>query len=986
MRSTKKPTLLALLLLGLPLACTLAPGGGEEGPAQLSLRRADPLAAVSLGQGEERVLRFRGRLPLAGSPREPLALAGALLERHGPALGARPELDFEFVRTTRVGREGQGVVHRLRRLEQGLAVEGGELIVGQDLTGAVTFLRHAHPAALPVRARSPLSGAAALARASAGILSLHRAWIDEQVWVRGDREHPGWHEAYRVGLHHEPGAAPLSAFRWVAVESGEIVREQDRLVHAGPPCVPCDATVEAGCGRLFFRSPPEALDDPSVRNADDVDAALSDCQLSNLTSSTRLDGTWANTVPTGGPSARVSPPYDALRSVNQRAVDEVNAYFHADRARRQLEALGFPAVMDYSLGIDAHDDQVGNNAYYDPQSREMHFGESGVDYAQDADVIYHEYGHAIQDDMVPGWGRSYEAGALGEGFGDYWAAGITDDAYATVLGPACGGAWVTTGWNPYDGSVGSGCLRRVDGTLRFPEDQLWEVHDDGRIWSGAIWPLRLALGQAVADPIVVASHAYLGSGPDYVDAADALLAADRALNGGTNAAAIHQAMFDRGIPRSAAPAVDTDMSAQASYSCENQRVDVSGQQVYEAGHYVECVFTQPGATRIRFHFSRFETELDYDFVRISDGMYNEVQLLSGTPFGQGGGYSAAVDGDTIVARFFADPRVEAWGFAIDGVSFPPMCATDADCDDGLFCTGVETCNALGACRTSALPGLDDGVGCTVDACDEATQVITHTPDDGICSDGRFCNGPESCDAVIGCLPSPGPIDPDDGIPCTDDYCVERTDEIVNLPNHDLCSDGVFCNGAEVCDPSLGCQPGPSNIEDDGVDCTVDVCNEETDAIEHRVDDGLCDDGLFCNGQENCHAVFGCEPGAAPEVDDGVDCTIDRCDEELDAVVNEPDHSACSDDVFCNGAELCDPSGGCGLGEPPALDDGDLCTLDACDEEAGAITHAELERCDPETGEVKKGCGCDGPGESRGGAALALLLLGLALAERRRAEP
>ena len=34
--------------------------------------------------------------------------------------------------------------------------------------------------------------------------------------------------------------------------------------------------------------------------------------------------------------------------------------------------------------------------------------------------------------------------ALGEGFGDYWAAALTDDSFATVLGPACVASWDAT--------------------------------------------------------------------------------------------------------------------------------------------------------------------------------------------------------------------------------------------------------------------------------------------------------------------------------------------------------------------------------------------------------------------------------------------------------------------------------------------------------------------------------------------------------------
>ena len=54
-------------------------------------------------------------------------------------------------------------------------------------------------------------------------------------------------------------------------------------------------------------------------------------------------------------------------------------------------------------------------------------GKGGVDDAEDAEVILHEYGHAIQDSQqVPfGYGASLEAGSIGEGFADYWAVTVS---------------------------------------------------------------------------------------------------------------------------------------------------------------------------------------------------------------------------------------------------------------------------------------------------------------------------------------------------------------------------------------------------------------------------------------------------------------------------------------------------------------------------------------------------------------------------------
>jgi hypothetical protein len=56
---------------------------------------------------------------------------------------------------------------------------------------------------------------------------------------------------------------------------------------------------------------------------------------------------------------------------------------------------------------------------------------------------------------------------------------------------------------------------------------------------------------------------------------------------------------------------------------------------------------------------------------------------------------------------------------------PPECATDSDCDDRRYCTGVEVCREERCVRGVAVQ-CDDGDRCTDDRCDEATRACTFT--------------------------------------------------------------------------------------------------------------------------------------------------------------------------------------------------------------------------------------------------------------------
>jgi hypothetical protein len=121
-----------------------------------------------------------------------------------------------------------------------------------------------------------------------------------------------------------------------------------------------------------------------------------------------------------------------------------------------------------------------------------------VDDAEDAEVILHEYGHAIQDSQVPGFGTTPDSGAIGEGFGDYWAQAVSS-RYAPTSDEPCIADWDSVSYT--SGPVH--CLRRTDGTKTYPADLVGEVHADGEIWSSALNGLRTALGATRADTAIV---------------------------------------------------------------------------------------------------------------------------------------------------------------------------------------------------------------------------------------------------------------------------------------------------------------------------------------------------------------------------------------------------------------------------------------------------------------------------------------------------
>jgi len=147
------------------------------------------------------------------------------------------------------------------------------------------------------------------------------------------------------------------------------------------------------------------------------------------------------------------------------------------------------------------------------------------------------------------------------------------------------------------------------------------------------------------------------------------------------------------------------------------------------------------------------------------------------------------------------------------------------CDDGEFCTTGETCSA-GICTGGIQTDCSDGVTCTDDSCDEANDICVNTANDANCNDGTFCNGEETCDPVNDCQYGDVPIC-DDSVTCTSDFCDTLLDECVNHPDDDFCDDSLGCS-LDTCDAVEDCifDTLPCDcLDNDDCNHLDDACNE-----------------------------------------------------------------------------------------------------------------------------------------------------------------
>ena len=313
------------------------------------------------------------------------------------------------------------------------------------------------------------------------------------------------------------------------------------------------ATIAAGCG--FAGTSVATID------AQRVSRTLKDLTLSGGVYS--LDGPYAKIVNISGPVSAI--PTEATStaftySSSDEKLGAVNCYYQIDTIQRYIQSLGITTANNRQTQCDPAVN--GFAAYYSPGDKSLHMGISRPchpDKSQEGDAIIHEYGHAIQDNQVPGWGGINpvtgrdEAGAMGEGFGD---------TLACVFLANFGNQFQRETFEDWayveNGSAG---LRRVDGTKVYPTDWTSEVHNDGEIWSAALWNIYRAIGgdssvlserEVARDALlktVITSHHLLATDASMPDGAEAVMNTNAQLEEyrGKHLMEILNSFHDRGI-------------------------------------------------------------------------------------------------------------------------------------------------------------------------------------------------------------------------------------------------------------------------------------------------------------------------------------------------------------------------------------------------------------------------------------------------------
>jgi hypothetical protein len=225
---------------------------------------------------------------------------------------------------------------------------------------------------------------------------------------------------------------------------------------------------------------------------------------------------------------------------SQIGFEEINVIYHLTKfAEYVKDTLGYSQIVKYQIPVDVYalsnaDQSEFIGATSPPR---LNFGQGSVDDAEDADIIIHEYTHAISHSTAPNTLYGSERKAIEEGIGDYFAAvyskKLNINDYKKIFN--------------WDGHNEFWAGRSIDNNDIYPDDIQGSKYIDGDLYASVLMEIRNEIPDTVADKIILESMFSWFSNMTFEDAGQLLIEADTSIYAGFYSPSIKVILCDRGL-------------------------------------------------------------------------------------------------------------------------------------------------------------------------------------------------------------------------------------------------------------------------------------------------------------------------------------------------------------------------------------------------------------------------------------------------------
>lgn len=470
-----------------------------------------------------------------GSPSTPVTNSQDIISMVSRKLGYPQNVSLKLIQH----RTSQTLEHYHFEVRfKGLKIFGGEIYVAVQLDGQIKLIQAPGQRFTNISGELPKPEDALLAKAMLEAQSI----INTEVVLIPDGDF--WQTATYVEL-----AGPETLHREVLLRNGEMLYSNNLHKHfsnAGPG----DTTVTV---KVFDPDPLTTAQVSYGGNYSDNDdkniGALNVERQQRNTIFTFQNGLFkpendfVKITEFSDPiTAQIAKPSNDFNYTRDRAeFEDVNVVYHITHIRQHIQALGYPNLPSYQVQVDAHALNGSDQSFFATSvfPYRLYFGEGGVDDAEDADVIIHEFAHAVIYEAAPTGSKDTERKCIEEALCDYFAASYSRQVSSFGANDVFNwdghnefwpGRTVNTGMNYVQASFKNGN---------------YYAHTD--IMASTLNELYRRLGRSITDQLVLEASYLLTSSTEMPNFGRYMLLSDSLLNGAANIRAISESFVQHGI-------------------------------------------------------------------------------------------------------------------------------------------------------------------------------------------------------------------------------------------------------------------------------------------------------------------------------------------------------------------------------------------------------------------------------------------------------